>query len=165
MPDMALIAGAGPASGGPFCNRVDMLRMRSDRGAQPHQATARGSGSRGRELRRRSSPRRGQFGERRDLRHVVSKNPLPREEDMKAIGTAMLASVLVLSGGAIMPNTAWAQSIQFGPGGVRVDDGRRERGGGRRYCAELRAACLNKERLGEQGEGNCRRYRRECRGR
>jgi len=30
-------------------------------------------------------------------------------------------------------------------------------------CRELRAACLNKEQLGEQGEGNCRRYRRLCR--
>jgi hypothetical protein len=27
----------------------------------------------------------------------------------------------------------------------------------------LRAACLNKERLGERGEGNCRRYRQTCR--
>ena len=32
-----------------------------------------------------------------------------------------------------------------------------------RLCAELRRACLNKEELGEQGEGNCRRYRRTCR--
>ena len=31
-------------------------------------------------------------------------------------------------------------------------------------CRELRLACLNKEQLGEQGEGNCRRYRRLCRG-
>jgi hypothetical protein len=30
-------------------------------------------------------------------------------------------------------------------------------------CQELRAACLNKDRLGEQGEGNCRRYRQLCR--
>ena len=88
---------------------------------------------------------------------------------------------------------AFSQSIQVGPGGVRVDDGRGgrceelrracemkgqlgERGEGncRRYreqcqrprvdCRELRAACLNKERLGEQGEGNCRRYRQMCRG-
>jgi hypothetical protein len=30
-------------------------------------------------------------------------------------------------------------------------------------CEELRVACLNKDRLGEQGEGNCRRYRQTCR--
>jgi len=29
----------------------------------------------------------------------------------------------------------------------------------------LRRACIYKERLGEVGEGNCRRYRRECGGR
>ena len=32
-----------------------------------------------------------------------------------------------------------------------------------RYCARLRRACKYKEERGEQGEGNCRRYRRECR--
>ena len=31
-----------------------------------------------------------------------------------------------------------------------------------RYCARLRRACEYKEERGEQGEGNCRRYRREC---
>jgi hypothetical protein len=37
---------------------------------------------------------------------------------------------------------------------------RRGRGGGQ--CEELRRACENKDRLGEQGEGNCRRYRETC---
>jgi hypothetical protein len=66
----------------------------------------------------------------------------------------------------VIPTSVFSQSIQIGPGGVRVDDGRY---GGRPVrgdmCRELRAACLNKERLGEQGEGNCRRYRQTCRGR
>ena len=31
-----------------------------------------------------------------------------------------------------------------------------------RYCRRLRRACENKEVRGEVGEGNCRRYRREC---
>jgi hypothetical protein len=31
-------------------------------------------------------------------------------------------------------------------------------------CYELRKSCLNKEQLGEQGEGNCRQYRQTCRG-
>jgi hypothetical protein len=52
-----------------------------------------------------------------------------------------------------------AQRIEFGPGGVRIDDGRR-RGGP--DCGELRAACEQKDRLGERGEGNCRRYRELC---
>lgn len=30
------------------------------------------------------------------------------------------------------------------------------------YCAYLRYKCNNKGQLGEVGEGNCRRYHREC---
>jgi hypothetical protein len=93
---------------------------------------------------------------------------------------------------SVIPISAFSQSIEIGPGGVRIggqcDELRRacenrdqlgERGEGncRRYretcqrpvrrdaCGELRQACLNKDRLGEQGEGNCRRYRESCRGR
>jgi len=94
----------------------------------------------------------------------------------------------------IIPVSAFSQSVEIGPGGVRIGRGgqceelRRacenkdrlgEQGEGncRRYretcqrparrdvCGELRAACLNKDQLGEQGEGNCRRYRQTCRGR
>jgi hypothetical protein len=32
-----------------------------------------------------------------------------------------------------------------------------------RYCERLRRACQFKDVRGESGEGNCRRYRRECR--
>jgi hypothetical protein len=32
-----------------------------------------------------------------------------------------------------------------------------------RYCRRLRRACEFKDERGERGEGNCRRYRRECR--
>lgn len=31
-----------------------------------------------------------------------------------------------------------------------------------RYCRRLRRACEFKHERGEAGEGNCRRYRREC---
>jgi hypothetical protein len=34
-----------------------------------------------------------------------------------------------------------------------------------RYCRRLRRACENKDIRGEVGEGNCRRYRRQCGGR
>ncbi len=57
----------------------------------------------------------------------------------------------------VIPLPAFSQSIEIGPGGVRVDDGRR---GGQ--CEELRRACENRDRLGERGEGNCRRYRETC---
>ena len=32
-----------------------------------------------------------------------------------------------------------------------------------RYCRRLRRQCEFKDERGERGEGNCRRYRRECR--
>jgi hypothetical protein len=41
--------------------------------------------------------------------------------------------------------------------GPRAQD---HRGGGQ--CEELRLACENRRQLGEQGEGNCRRYRETC---
>ena len=60
----------------------------------------------------------------------------------------------------IFPITAGSQTVEIGPEGFRI--GRdRDRSG---LCQELRSACLNKERLGESGEGNCRRYRETCRG-
>jgi hypothetical protein len=43
--------------------------------------------------------------------------------------------------------------VNIGPGGVRASG----------ECEQLRRACENKEALGEQGEGNCRRYRLRCR--
>jgi len=70
------------------------------------------------------------------------------------------------------PTDISSQGVYVGPGGVGVDTGVRvrrdreygeERRSSRGLCAELRQACLNKDRLGEQGEGNCRRYRRTCR--
>ena len=57
----------------------------------------------------------------------------------------------------VIPISAFSQSIEVGPGGVRVYDGR---GGGQ--CEQLRRACENKDALGERGEGNCRRYRETC---
>jgi hypothetical protein len=102
---------------------------------------------------------------------------------------SLVASAAVL---LLIPMSAFSQSIEIGPGGIRVGRGgqceqlrraceykdvRGEQGEGncRRYreicqrparrdvCGELRQACLNKDRLGEQGEGNCRRYRQTCR--
>jgi hypothetical protein len=80
---------------------------------------------------------------------------------------AASAAFLVLPGVALADSpmtdvSSQGVGVEIGPGGVRVGETpRRVRGGP--DCRELRAACLNKERLGEQGEGNCRRYRRLCR--
>jgi hypothetical protein len=91
---------------------------------------------------------------------------------MRAFACAIAAGVffaLPLPASATPLSIDLSSQIEVGPGGVRVghdrsDSRRRDRGprgGGR--CDELRRACLNKERLGEQGEGNCRRYRAQCR--
>ena len=84
---------------------------------------------------------------------------------ISATAAAMALAVVVSSAGGLIPSSAEAQpSIQIGPGGIRVEDERDRRGRRRAgMCEELREACLNKERLGEQGEGNCRRYRQTCR--
>ena len=69
---------------------------------------------------------------------------------------------------ALPTSVAFSQvDVEVGPGGFHVGPGyhrpyynRYEGGGGR--CRELRAACMHKEELGEQGMGNCRRYRELC---
>lgn len=78
-----------------------------------------------------------------------------------------------------VPTSGLSQGIEIGPGGVRVDPGygrgdgynRREgydrdqgRSASREKCRELRLACLHKEEMGEQGQGNCRRYHKVCQG-
>ena len=78
-----------------------------------------------------------------------------------------LLSAAALAALLAVPGTVFAQGFYIGPGGVRVDDGRRgyyeeRRGSSPGMCRDLRRACMYKEELGEQGGGNCRRYRRLC---
>ena len=73
-----------------------------------------------------------------------------------AIATAALFAI---------PTEAFSEDITIGPGGVRIGPSYGHhrlynQGGG---CAELRQACLHKGQLGEQGMGNCQRYRTVCR--
>jgi predicted ribosomally synthesized peptide with SipW-like signal peptide len=69
---------------------------------------------------------------------------------------------------ALPTSAAFSQvDVEVGPGGVRVGPGyhrhyyNRSDEGGR--CQELRQACVHKGQLGEEGMGNCRRYRTMCR--
>ena len=65
----------------------------------------------------------------------------------------------------VLPTSAFSQ-IEVGPGGIRVGPGSHHRYYNRYdegRCRELRQACLHKEELGEQGMGNCQRYREVCR--
>jgi hypothetical protein len=76
--------------------------------------------------------------------------------------------VLVIVSAALfaLPTSAFSQAVEFGPGGVRINPyHHRGYGADRGECRELRQACLHKEELGEQGLGNCRRYREVCQGR
>jgi hypothetical protein len=67
---------------------------------------------------------------------------------------------LILVGLLMAPLPALGQTFELGPGGVHVYP----HGGSGRECRELRAACMHKEELGEQGQGNCQRYRELCSG-
>ena len=68
---------------------------------------------------------------------------------------------------ALPTSAAFSQvDVEIGRGGVHVGPGYHRHyynrfEGGR--CRELRAACMHKEELGEQGMGNCQRYREMCR--
>jgi hypothetical protein len=77
------------------------------------------------------------------------------------VATAALGTLVILD------TPSFAQGFRVGPGGLEIDDGRgyREEREDRRYrrmCRELRDRCENKDIYGEEGQGNCRRYRRMC---
>ena len=76
---------------------------------------------------------------------------------MRTLSALILAASLGLG-------VAGAVAAPFGPGldGNHGNAVERAQYGGGRYCARLRNACENKDRRGEVGEGNCRRYRAEC---
>ena len=71
----------------------------------------------------------------------------------------MYALAIVAAAALFPPVPAFSQGIEIGRGGVHIDRGRARED---RDCEELRRACLHKEELGEEGEGNCRRYRETC---
>jgi hypothetical protein len=80
---------------------------------------------------------------------------------MKAI---LLAAALFA-----FPAPTFAQWFEFGPSGTEVEPYPRHRHRHHRDwwtapdCNELRAACIHKYELGEEGRGICRRYREMCR--
>ena len=71
-------------------------------------------------------------------------------------------TLAIVAAAALFPTVpAFSQGIEIGPGGVHIDPGR-DREGRQGDCEELRRACLHKDELGDEGEGNCRRYRETC---
>jgi hypothetical protein len=80
-------------------------------------------------------------------------------------GFLMRTYALAIAAAAIFafPASAFAQAVEIGPRGVEVEGLRPGRSVvGPVNCDELRKACLNKNELGEQGQGNCERYRERC---
>ena len=73
----------------------------------------------------------------------------------------MYALAIAAAAALFPPVPASSQGIEIGPGGVHIDRGD-DREGRQGDCEELRGACLHKDELGEEGEGNCRRYRETC---
>ena len=61
-----------------------------------------------------------------------------------------------------LPTSAFSQNVESRPGGIRIEPGYHGRSVTRLNCHEMREACLNKEELGERGQGNCQQYRRMC---
>lgn len=74
---------------------------------------------------------------------------------MRKSALALAAAMTVF----LVPASTLAQTFEIGPGGFRMREDRGYRGVD---CEELRFACRNKDRLGEEGFGNCRRYRDLC---
>jgi hypothetical protein len=90
------------------------------------------------------------------------------EKPMRNMSLRTLAGTLI-AGGAVLWAIPAAPAASLGGGLVRGVPAPTEPAVervqyGRGYCAELRRACLYKGALGERGQGNCSRYRSECRG-
>ena len=75
---------------------------------------------------------------------------------MKSVshGTMALAAALAVAGAvwAAPPSFSPIERDMAGAFVMRVQDD----------CEDLRRACLDREAIGEQGQGNCRRYRGQC---
>jgi hypothetical protein len=77
---------------------------------------------------------------------------------------ALLAATALALVACTVPASAGAQ-FSIGPGGIHVGPRHQHyREGYGADCRDLREACLRKNELGEEGRGNCRRYREICGG-
>ena len=70
----------------------------------------------------------------------------------------IIATSCILSGVSV----ASAASVNPGLDGTAKVGALFHKVGSSDYCAYLRYKCNHKSGLGEEGEGNCRRYRKEC---
>ena len=59
------------------------------------------------------------------------------------------------------PASVFSEAVGIAPRG-EAEGLHQGRSAARADCRELRRACLHPEQLGEQGQGNCKRYRETC---
>lgn len=81
---------------------------------------------------------------------------------MKGIITTVLFFTFMYFATAIAAKAQWGFGFrppEYAEGYHRHHSHWRHSGG---ECRELRAACMHKEELGEEGQGNCRRFRETC---
>ena len=81
---------------------------------------------------------------------------------MRKVILGMMLAVSVAFVGA--PPVAASALGAGAPGAPAIETLMHKAGEGGGYCSRLRRACENKEERGEEGQGNCRRYRNECGG-
>ena len=82
---------------------------------------------------------------------------------MRTFALAIAAAALFAFPSSTFSQIIEVPGVEIGPGGVRIGKPHRRERASHEECEELRSACLHKEELGEEGEGNCRRYRETCR--
>ena len=76
---------------------------------------------------------------------------------------AMVSALILAAGLGLSAASAMAAPVGTGVGGgLEKNVVEQVQFWGGRSCERLRRACENKDRRGEVGEGNCRRYRAEC---
>ena len=68
----------------------------------------------------------------------------------------------LMASGMVLVSIPGATAMQLGSGVRGTPESTVQQIQNRRQCDELRRACLNKDKLGEKGEGNCQKYRTEC---
>ena len=72
---------------------------------------------------------------------------------------------LLVTASVALTSVSVASAAPIGPGiadSAATVETLVQKTGNKDYCAYLRYKCNHKGQLGEYGEGNCRRYRREC---
>jgi hypothetical protein len=74
---------------------------------------------------------------------------------MKPYSSAMMAVAFAFATGA-----TWASPADFSLMEIRTLRGFLVRA--QQDCEDLRRACIDKDAMGERGQGNCKRYRSKC---